>query len=85
MQDLREVCFKKDILLVLDEVQTGFGRTGNMFAYQNYDIDPDILVVAKSLGGGMPIGAIISTDAISKSFTPGVHHVRRYLKLLIIY
>jgi len=73
MQDLKDICVKKDILLIFDEVQTGFGRTGNMFAYQNYGIVPDILVVAKSLGGGMPIGAIISTDAISKSFTPGVH------------
>jgi len=73
MQDLKDICVKKDILLIFDEVQTGFGRTGNMFAYQNYGIAPDILVVAKSVGGGMTIGAIISTDAISKSFTPGVH------------
>ncbi len=73
MKDLKEICIKNDILLILDEVQTGFGRTGKMFAYENYNIVPDILVVAKSLGGGMPIGAIISTDDISKSFTPGVH------------
>ena len=73
MQDLKEICLKKDILLILDEVQTGFGRTGKMFAYQNYNILPDILVVAKSLGGGMPIGAIIADDIISKSFTPGTH------------
>ncbi|MFC2145161.1 aspartate aminotransferase family protein [Actinomycetota bacterium] len=73
MQDLKDICIKKDILLIFDEVQTGFGRTGNMFAYQNYNIVPDILVVAKSLGGGMPIGAIVSTDAISKSFMPGSH------------
>ncbi len=61
------------ILLILDEVQTGFGRTGKMFAYQNYSINPDILVVAKSLGGGMPIGAIISDDKIGSVFTPGSH------------
>ena len=73
MQDLKEICLKKDILLILDEVQTGFGRTGKMFAYQNYNILPDILVLAKSLGGGMPIGAIIADDIISKSFTPGTH------------
>ena len=73
MQDLKEICLKKDILLILDEVQTGFGRTGKMFAYQNYNILPDILVLAKSLGGGMPIGAIIANDIISKSFTPGTH------------
>lgn len=73
MKNLKEICIKNDILLILDEVQTGFGRTGKMFAYENYNIVPDILVVAKSLGGGMPIGAIISTNDISKSFTPGMH------------
>ena len=73
MKDLRDICTDNDILLILDEVQTGFGRTGKMFAYENYDIIPDILVVAKSLGGGMPIGAIISTDDISRVFTPGMH------------
>jgi len=73
MKWLRDICNKKNILLILDEIQTGFGRTGNMFAYKNYDIYPDILVVAKSLGGGMPIGAVISTDKISASFGPGTH------------
>ena len=73
MKKLRDLCIKKDILLILDEIQTGFGRTGTLFAYESYDIIPDILVVAKSLGGGMPIGAIISGDDISKSFVPGTH------------
>ena len=73
MKSLKDICSEKNIILVLDEIQTGFGRTGNMFAYQNYGIYPDILVVAKSLGGGMPIGAIISTDKISASFGPGTH------------
>lgn len=73
MKELRNICNEKNMLLVLDEIQTGFGRTGNMFAYENYGIYPDILVVAKSLGGGMPIGAIISTDKISSSFGPGTH------------
>lgn len=73
MEWLRNICNEKNILLILDEVLTGFGRTGNMFAYQNYNIYPDILVVAKSLGGGMPIGAIISTEKISASFGPGTH------------
>lgn len=73
MEWLRNICNEKNILLILDEIQTGFGRTGNMFAYQNYNIYPDILVVAKSLGGGMPIGAIVSTDKISASFGPGTH------------
>lgn len=73
MKWLRDVCNKKNILLILDEIQTGFGRTGNMFAYKNYDIYPDILVVAKSLGGGMPVGAFISTEKVSSSFGPGTH------------
>ncbi len=73
MKELRNLCNEKNILLVLDEIQTGFGRIGHMFAYQHYGINPDILSVAKSLGGGMPIGAIISTDKISSSFIPGTH------------
>lgn len=73
MKELRNLCNEKNILLVLDEIQTGFGRIGHMFAYQHYGINPDILAVAKSLGGGMPIGAIISTDKISSSFIPGTH------------
>jgi len=73
MKYLSQVCSKRDILLIFDEVQTGFGRTGKMFAYENYDISPDILVLAKSLGGGMPIGAVISSDSISESFAPGMH------------
>jgi len=70
---IRKICSENKILLILDEAQTGFGRTGEMFAYQNYGIKPDIMVVAKSLGGGMPIGAIISTDDISSVFNPGDH------------
>ncbi len=73
IKNLRKICSEKNLLLILDEIQTGFGRTGSMFAYQNYDIYPDILVVAKSLGGGMPIGAIISTGKITESFGPGTH------------
>lgn len=73
LKALRQICDKEKILLILDEVQTGFGRTGKMFAYQNYGLYPDILVVAKSLGGGMPIGAIISTGEIGSVFTPGSH------------
>jgi acetylornithine/N-succinyldiaminopimelate aminotransferase len=73
ISELKKICINEKILLILDEVQTGFGRTGKMFAYQNYSINPDILVVAKSLGGGMPIGAIISDDKIGSVFTPGSH------------
>lgn len=70
---LGKICREKDILLIIDEIQTGFGRTGKLFAYENYDIIPDILVLAKSLGGGMPIGAIIARDEINKAFIPGTH------------
>jgi len=73
MKELRDLCTQKDILLILDEVQTGFARTGKIFAYENYNIQPDILVLAKSLGGGMPIGAIVANDEISSSFAPGMH------------
>jgi predicted acetylornithine/succinylornithine family transaminase len=73
LKDLRKLCSDNDILFILDEVQTGFGRTGELFAFQNYNVVPDILVLAKSLGGGMPIGAIVSTDEISSAFTPGTH------------
>jgi acetylornithine aminotransferase/acetylornithine/N-succinyldiaminopimelate aminotransferase len=73
IEGLSDICKKNDILLIFDEIQTGFARTGAMFAYQNFNIFPDILAVAKSLGGGMPIGAVISTDKISKSFSPGTH------------
>ncbi len=73
LENLRDICNEKNILMIFDEVQTGFGRTGSMFAYKNYNIYPDILAIAKSLGGGMPIGAIISTEKISFSLGPGTH------------
>ncbi len=73
LKELKEICFNNNILLILDEIQTGFARTGKTFAYEHYDIYPDILVVAKSLGGGMPIGALISDNIISESFSPGSH------------
>jgi len=71
--NLRKICTQKNILLVLDEIQTGFGRTGSIFAYKNFGIYPDVLVLAKSLGGGMPIGAIITTEVVARSFGPGSH------------
>ncbi len=73
MKDLKKLCTENKILLILDEVQTGFGRTGTMFAYQGLEIEPDILVLAKSIGGGMPLGAIIAGDDISSAFVPGSH------------
>jgi len=73
LKSLRDLCTENRILLVLDEIQTGFARTGKIFAYENYEIVPDILVLAKSLGGGMPLGAIVANNEISSVFTPGSH------------
>ncbi len=73
MTGLRELCDKEGILLIFDEIQCGLGRTGKMFAYQHYGVDPDILVIAKSLGGGIPLGAFIAKDKVASSFKPGDH------------
>lgn len=73
MQGLRELCNKEGILLILDEVQTGVGRTGKMMAFQHYNIRPDIVTLAKALGGGFPIGALLATDEAATGFAPGDH------------
>ncbi len=70
---LRGLCDAKGLLLVLDEIQTGFGRTGRWFAYQHAGIAPDILALAKGLGGGVPIGAVIARDEIMQALQPGTH------------
>jgi acetylornithine/LysW-gamma-L-lysine aminotransferase len=72
MEAVRELCTERGALLVMDEVQTGFGRTGRMFAYQHYGITPDILCVAKSLAGGIPMGAVLIGPAV-KNLAPGLH------------
>ena len=73
MQGLRDFCDEKGMLLLLDEVQTGWCRTGAVMSYMNYGIKPDIVSMAKALGGGMPIGAICATEEVSKAFTMGSH------------
>ena len=73
MKGLREFCDEKGMLLLLDEVQTGWCRTGAVMSYMNYGIKPDIVSMAKALGGGMPIGAICCTEEVSKAFTMGSH------------
>ena len=73
MVGLRSLCDENDILLIADEVQCGMGRTGSLFAYQHYGILPDIVTLAKSLGGGLPIGAVIFKESISSSLQPGDH------------
>ena len=73
LKGLREFCDEKGMLLLLDEVQTGWCRTGAVMSYMNYGVKPDIVSMAKGLGGGMPIGAICATEEVSKAFTPGSH------------
>ncbi|WP_375675526.1 aspartate aminotransferase family protein [Bartonella sp. AP9QHHD] len=70
---LRKICDDNGLLLILDEVQTGIGRTGKLFAYEWSDITPDILTLAKGLGGGFPLGACLATDKVAKSMTLGTH------------
>ncbi len=73
LKGLREICDKNGILLIFDEVQTGIGRTGELFCYQNYGVEPDILTLAKGLGGGLPIGACLAKDFAAECFSPGDH------------
>jgi len=70
---LAEICKQNDLLLMLDEIQTGMGRTGTLFAYQQYNIVPDIVSLAKGLGSGFPIGALIASNEVAKAFDPGSH------------
>jgi len=73
LKQVRTLCDRHGILLLLDEVQTGIGRCGTMFAYEQADIRPDILTLAKGLGGGVPIGAMLAGKEIATSFAPGTH------------
>ena len=73
LKGLREICDAHNLLLIFDEVQTGIGRTGELFAYENYGVIPDIMTLAKSLGGGVAVGAMLAKGNIIKSFTPGTH------------
>lgn len=70
---IQEICKANDILLVADEVQTGIGRTGKLFAYEWYGAEPDIITLAKGLGGGIPIGAFLAKERVAAAFTPGDH------------
>ena len=69
----RELCTEKDIIMICDEVQCGMGRTGKMFAFQNYDVVPDIIASAKGLGCGVPVGAFIAGKKCCNSLVPGDH------------
>lgn len=73
LQALRKLCDEKNLLLIIDEVQTGIGRTGKMFCYQHYAVTPDIMTLAKALGGGLPIGAMVVRKEIADTLGPGMH------------
>ena len=73
LKELKSLCKNNGILLIFDEVQTGFGRTGSLFAHQLFKTKPDIMTVAKALGGGVAIGALGATNRVMKSFAPGTH------------
>ncbi len=73
LKKVRELCNENNILLILDEIQIGLGRTGKLFGYQNYDIEPDIMAIAKALGNGIPCGAILAKEEVAQHFTPGSH------------
>ncbi len=73
LQAVRNLCDENGLLLIFDEVQVGMGRTGKLFAYQNYDVVPDIMTLAKALGGGTPIGAFLTTDKVAEALVPGDH------------
>ncbi|HEY5557570.1 acetylornithine transaminase [Acetobacterium sp.] len=73
LQEVRKICDEENIVLIFDEVQTGIGRSGKLFAYQQYGVTPDVVTMAKGLGGGVPIGGIIAKNHVAEVFTPGTH------------
>ncbi len=73
VQTLVSKCKQHNVLVIIDEIQTGMGRTGAMFAYEHYDIEPDIITLAKGLGSGIPVGAMLAKQHVSQSFQPGTH------------
>ena len=73
IQKVAKLCKDLGILLIIDEIQTGLGRTGKLFAYEHYDVEPDIMTLAKALGCGFPIGAMLAKDSVAQAFGPGDH------------
>lgn len=73
LEGLKELCRKHDLLLIFDEVQVGMGRTGRLFAHEHYGVTPDIMTLAKALGNGLPIGAMLATNQAAEAFVPGTH------------
>jgi len=73
LEELKKVCHENDVLLIFDEVQTGFGRTGEMFASQTFKVTPDISTVAKAIAGGFPMGPVLASEEVGNAFEPGDH------------
>lgn len=73
LKGVQEICYRRNILLIFDEVQVGMGRTGKLFAYEHYGVSPHIMTLAKALGNGLPIGAMLATEVFSDAFGPGSH------------
>ncbi len=73
LQGIRELCDERDIMMICDEIQCGMGRSGKMFAYEHYDVKPDIVTMAKGIGNGVTVGAIATTAEIAKALVPGDH------------
>ena len=73
LKEIQKICNEKGIVFIVDEVQTGFGRCGTLFAHELFDVKPDIMTMAKGIGGGVPMGAILATDKVAGAFVPGDH------------
>jgi acetylornithine/N-succinyldiaminopimelate aminotransferase len=73
LQGIEKICKENDIVFIVDEVQTGFGRCGTLFAHELFDVKPDIMTMAKGIGGGVPMGGILATEKVASAFVPGDH------------
>ena len=73
LKEIEKICNEKDIVFIVDEVQTGFGRCGTLFAHELFDVKPDIMTMAKGIGGGVPMGGILATEKVASAFVPGDH------------
>ncbi len=73
LKAVRRICDEKGLLLIFDEIQTGMGRTGKLFAYEHFDVEPDIMTLAKALANGLPIGAMLAREQVAEAFGPGTH------------
>ncbi|WP_295725494.1 acetylornithine transaminase [uncultured Methanobrevibacter sp.] len=73
LKEIEKICHEKDIVFIVDEVQTGFGRCGTLFAHELFDVKPDIMTMAKGIGGGVPMGGILATEKVASAFVPGDH------------